>query len=114
MALKWSQSGVLPDPAHDLLLVAAIITPGGDVLSEPRRAGDWFAPLPFWSTGEQIEQRLRVSVPPGSVSGTYPVVVRLYPLDLARGGMSESGASSARPRGRPIAQLAAGEVTIAR
>ena len=34
--------------------------PGGDVVSEPRRPGDWFSPLPFWQHGDVVEQNVRL------------------------------------------------------
>jgi hypothetical protein len=110
--LRWEALGVTPNVDRELLVVGVLSAPGGDVLSEPRRPGDWLAPLPFWQSGEVIDQRLRLDVPPNTPTGSYPLIVRVYARDLARGGASESGASSARPRGRPVAELSLGSVTV--
>lgn len=110
--LTWHQLGVVPNVERELQVVAVLGVPGGDVVSEPRRPGDWFAPLPFWQRGDLIEQNVRLSLPAWVPPGTYPLSARVYARDLARAGLSEPGASSARPRGRPVAELALGNVTV--
>jgi hypothetical protein len=110
--VRWEALGAIPNVTRELMVVGALSAPGGDTLSEPRRPGDWSAPLPFWQAGEVVDQRLRLDVPPNTPSGTYSLTVRVYARDLARGGASEPGASSARPRGRPIAELSLGSVTV--
>jgi hypothetical protein len=69
--------------------------------------------MPFWQLGEVVEQRLRIAVPSSVSPGSYPLSIRVYARDLARGGAVEPGASTARLRGRPIAELVLGQVTIA-
>jgi hypothetical protein len=81
-------------------------------MSEPGRPGDWFAPLPFWQQGEVVDQRLRIAVPAGTIPGLYPLTVRVYSRELARGGAVEPGASSTRLRGRPIEELPLGSVMV--
>jgi hypothetical protein len=110
--LRWEQLAALPNADRELQVVAALGAPSGDIISEVRRPGDWFAPLPFWQAGEVVEQRLRLEVPQRTPTGSYPLSVRVYARDLAGGGASESGASSARPRGRPVAELSLGTVTV--
>ena len=110
--LRWRQLGMTPNVERELLVLAALAVPGGDVVSEARRPGDWFAPLPFWQHGEVIDQNVRLSLPAWLPSGTYPLAVRIYARDLARGGVGEPGATSTRPRGRPIAELALGTVMV--
>jgi hypothetical protein len=112
--LRWEQIGVAPDLGRELQAVAVLTAPSGDLLSEVGRPGDWFAPLPFWQAGDIVHQRLRLHVPSNIPAGSYPVSVRVYARDLARGGAGEPGASSARPRGRPVAELSLGSVTVTR
>jgi hypothetical protein len=112
LPIRWEQIGDTPNVDRELLVVAALAAPGGDVVSEPRRPGDWFSPLPFWQQGDVVEQNLRLVLPPWVRRGTYPLAVRVFPRDLARFGVSEPGASSARPRGRPVAELPLGTVTV--
>jgi 6-pyruvoyl-tetrahydropterin synthase related domain len=112
LPIRWEQIGVTPNVDRELLVVAVLAVPGGDVVSEPRRPGDWFSPLPFWQQGDIVEQNLRLALPPWMRRGPYPLAVRVYPRDLARSGASEPGASAARPRGRPVAELSLGTVTV--
>jgi hypothetical protein len=113
LPLRWQALGATPDVKRDLVAVAALRTPSVELLSEPGRPGDWFSPLPFWQQGETVGQRLRIAVPAGTPAGVYPLSVRIYERELARGGAAESGASSSRPRGRPAAELMLGPVTVA-
>ncbi len=110
--MQWRAVAAPADISRELLVVAVLTTPGGDVISPVRRPGDWFAPLPFWQTGDLISQNVRLTVPASVPAGSYPLTVRVYPRDLARGGMSEPGASEARIRGRPIAELPLGNVEV--
>jgi hypothetical protein len=110
--LQWEALSSDPDVDRELLAVAVLATPAGDLTSEPGRPGDWFSPMPFWQLGEVIEERLRIAVPSSAPPGSYPLSVRVYTRDLARGGAVEPGASSGRPRGRPIAEPTLGEATI--
>jgi hypothetical protein len=110
--LRWRQAGTTPNVDRELLVVAVLGATRGDIVSEPRRTGDWFAPLPFWQRGDLIEQNVRLALPAWLPPGTYPLAVRVYERDLARGGLSEPGAASARPRGRPVAELAVGDVVV--
>lgn len=112
--LRWEALGATPNVGRELLVVAVLSAPGGEILSEPRRPGEWFTPLPFWQAGEVVDQWLRLDVPPNTPTGPYPLTVRVYARDLARGGASESGASAARPRGQPVAELSLGDVTVTR
>jgi hypothetical protein len=112
VALRWAATSSTPGVDRELVVVAGLATPAGEVVSGPRRPGDWFSPLPFWQNGDVIEQRIRLSLPASVPPGTYPLAVRVYARDLARGGASEPGASTARPRGRPVAELSLGSVTV--
>jgi len=112
VGLRWRAVAPMPDVERELLVVAALAAPGGDVLSEVRRPGDWFAPLPFWQAGDVIEQRIRLAVPASVPPGSYPLRVRVYGRNLARGGISEPGASEARLRGQPLAELPLGTVQV--
>src|SRR5207237_6662607 len=105
LPLRWQALSVTPNVDRDLLAVGAVRAPAGDLLAEPGRPGDWFSPLPFWQHDEVVEQRLRISVPARTPPGSYPLSVRVYSRELARGGAVEPGASSARPRGRPTEEL---------
>jgi hypothetical protein len=102
----------MPNVDRELVVVCVLKAPGGELLSEPARPGDWFSPMPFWQTGEVVEQRLRIAVPPRTPPGSYPLSIRVYGRDLARGGAAEPGAAASRPRGRPIAELTVGDVTV--
>ncbi len=110
--LRWQAIGEAPSPDRDYVAVAALREPSADLLSEPSRPGDWFSPLPFWQPGETVDQRLRIIVPASTPAGSYPLSVRIYARDLARGGASEPGAAAARPRGRPTDELMLGQVTV--
>ena len=112
VALRWEALVSAPEREHEYLTVAVVQTAGGEIVSEVGRPGDWFAPLPFWQAGDVIHQRLRLSLPQSVPAGGYPLTVRVYARDLARGGAAEPGASSARLRGRPLAELAIGTVTV--
>lgn len=112
LPLQWEALAPMPNVERELVAVGVVNVPGGEVLSGPARPGDWFSPLPFWQTGEMIEQRLRIAVPPRTPPGSYPLSIRVYDRALARGGAAEPGASEARPRGRPIAELAVGDLTV--
>jgi hypothetical protein len=112
--LRWEQTGAAPDVSRELQAVAVLAAQSGELLSEVGRPGDWFAPLPFWQAGDVIHQRLRLNVPRNVPTGSYPLSIRVYVRDLARGGASEPGASSARPRGSPVAELSLGTVTVTR
>lgn len=112
VVLRWEATESAPDLEHELLVVAALATPGGDLLSEPGRPGEWFAPLPFWQRGDLVEQRLRIVLPASLAPGRYALTARVFQRDLARGGASEPGASSARVRGRPAVEVPLGEVTV--
>jgi hypothetical protein len=111
--LRWESLSPAPNVERELLAVAVLALPAVDLQSEVGRPGDWFSPLPFWQPGETIEQRLRIALPSSAPPGSYPLSVRIYARELARGGAVEPGASSDRPRGRPLAELTLGPVTIA-
>jgi hypothetical protein len=110
--LQWELTGSAPDLKRELIALAVLTAHRGEIVSEPRRPGDWFAPLPFWQPGETVDQSVRLSLPARISAGDYPLVVRVYLRDLATGGVSEPGASSARPRGLPVAELPLGTVTV--
>jgi hypothetical protein len=112
LAVRWRAVAGPPDVDRELLTVAVLAVPGREIVSEVRRPGDWFAPLPFWQAGDTVEQRIRLGVPPTVPAGEYPLRVRVYGRDLARGGISEPGASEARVRGQPLAELALGTVQV--
>lgn len=109
--LRW-RAAATPELTHELLAVAALATPTGEVVSPVGRPGDWFAPLPFWQAGDVVEQRLRMGVPAATPAGQYPLRVRVYRRDLGRGGISEPGAADARVRGQPVAELPLGTLTV--
>jgi hypothetical protein len=110
--LRWEVLQAAPNVDRELVTVAVLAMPAGDLTAEPGRPGDWFSPMPFWQLGEVVEQRLRIAVPSSASPGSYPLSVRVYARDLARGGAVEPGASSGRLRGRPIAEPTLGEATI--
>jgi len=112
LPLRWDALAATPNVDRELVVVGVLRAPGGEVLTEPGRPGDWFSPMPFWQAGELVEQRLRLAVPARTPPGSYPLSVRVYARDLARGGAAEPGASSSRPRGRPVAELAVGDLTV--
>jgi hypothetical protein len=111
--LTWEQVGASPELNRELIAVAVLAAPRGEIVSEPRRPGDWFAPLPFWQPGETVKQSIRLALPDWLPAGDHPLAVRVYARDLAAAGVSEPGTSSAGPRGRPVSELSLGTVTVA-
>ena len=105
-------AGELAD--DDLYGVLVLHAGRQELASDARRIGDWFQPLPFWQAGDVWRQRIRLVTPSALAPGEYEATVRLYGRDLAPGGLAAPGASSWRPRGRPVATLELGTVTVAR
>jgi hypothetical protein len=114
VGLRWQETVSAPDLAHEFVAVVALSAPGGDLTSEPARPGGWFNPLPFWQAGDIVDQHVRLILPATLAPGTYPMTARIYSRDLARGGMAAPGASNSKPRGRPVAEVPLGDLTVAR
>lgn len=112
VVLRWQSRAAAVDRERELLVIAAAQTGDGEITSEIGRPGAWFAPLPFWQAGDIIEQYLRLNIPQTLTAGQFPVTVRIYTRALAHGGAAEPGASSVRLRGRPLAELPAGTLTV--
>jgi hypothetical protein len=114
LPLLWRTDISAPDRQRELLVRAVLTVAGGRTVavSEVRRPGDWFAPLPFWQASETIPQRIRLRPPNTVVPGEYPLALEIYTRDLARGGASETGASTASVRGRPLRVVPLGTLVL--
>jgi hypothetical protein len=110
--LRWQATATTPDLRHEYVTVVALQAAGVESTSEPARPGEWFNPLPFWQPGDVVAQRIRLFLPASLQPGRYPVSARIYARDLARGGLAAPGAADSRPRGRPLAELSLGDVTV--
>ena len=101
-------------PRLDLSGVLVVRAGSREIASDAQRIGDWFAPLPFWQAGDVWRQRIRLALPHDLAAGDYESHVRLYGRELGIGGLAQPGASTWRPRGRPLAELDLGNLTVRR